>query len=622
MVSATELTLSFVLNSLWQVPVIFLAAALSALFLRNTVARYRHTLWLVALLLSIIIPMLSAAQLMPTAVSIFYSATPTDSTSIVTQHPTDNIKVDEENRPVAQPRSIDHEATVVNTSENNAGILTLLYALFIVACATRFGRLWYRKERLRGSLSFELPKHIHIIFTRCTKVFGVKNVAIARSSVARVPCTIGHRRPIVVLPEAFCSDMDEETLLSVVAHEVAHVSRNDFFTKVFCEALSLPVSFHPLVILMKRKIERERELACDELVINLVTTPQSYARSLVNAADVSMLPATRSLMLSVFDGRMLEERIMKLTRKQFRLGKRSGRLLTATALLILLVISLCLPVLSFEFKTQAQAVFAQVNLSIADPSFAVIAERTREQPPATITRTNDSTAQARAEAACAAGKLNEGEGIPTLIALLGDDSKSDLLKCWQSNWSPAIQTFKQSSPGEQAALVLASMGRTAFPALANQLINSNASVRRNAAWAIGELTGMVPGERSSAGPQLTTLLHDSDLWVRIAAARSLGEIRDRRASETLMLTLSDSDWRVREMAAWALSEMKDKRAVQALGTVLVTDTRAEVRRGAAEALGEIKSAEALPFLRQALNDPEARVSNKARWAIDEIEDTE
>ena len=43
----------------------------------------------------------------------------------------------------------------------------------------------------------------------------------------------------------------------------------------------------------------------------------------------------------------------------------------------------------------------------------------------------------------------------------------------------------------------------------------------------------------------------------------------------------------------------------------------EVRRGAAEALGEIASPEALPSLKQALNDPE--VSGKAQWAISEIQ---
>jgi HEAT repeat protein len=65
--------------------------------------------------------------------------------------------------------------------------------------------------------------------------------------------------------------------------------------------------------------------------------------------------------------------------------------------------------------------------------------------------------------------------------------------------------------------------------------------------------------------------------------------------------------------------MKDARAVAALCNVLLTDVRVEVRRGAAEALGEISSDEALPSLKQALNDSEASVSAKAAWAIAEIE---
>ena len=42
-------------------------------------------------------------------------------------------------------------------------------------------------------------------------------------------------------------------------------------------------------------------------------------------------------------------------------------------------------------------------------------------------------------------------------------------------------------------------------------------------------------------------------------------------------------------------------------------------RDRAEALGEIRSAEALPSLKQALNDP--ALSAKAQWAISEIEDS-
>ncbi|HXQ73531.1 MAG TPA: HEAT repeat domain-containing protein, partial [Pyrinomonadaceae bacterium] len=168
-----------------------------------------------------------------------------------------------------------------------------------------------------------------------------------------------------------------------------------------------------------------------------------------------------------------------------------------------------------------------------------------------------------------------------------------------------------------AAIALASMGRPAFQPLTNQLLSEDATVRRNATWAIGELTNMPPGERDGAVPRLITLLTDPDRWVRMASARALGELRNHSAVPALVANLVDDDARVRELAIWALSELKDKSAVRALCQVMLSDLSAEVRRGAAEALGEIRDAEALPFLKQVLKDP--AVQDRAQWAISEIE---
>lgn len=294
------------------------------------------------------------------------------------------------------------------------------------------------------------------------------------------------------------------------------------------------------------------------------------------------------------------------------------------AVIVLCFSALSLSLFSVELQTRVRAAVTQ---SFVTPEHPVVQTPVPGAPTITTPRrdpqgsvTSATDADERAATACNASKQADVRSIELLVAMLGDDRKSQLIRCWENTrWSPALEVFKQSSPGEQAALALASLGPPAFRPLANQLDNSNPSVRRNAAWAIGELTNMPASDRGDAVPQLITLLSDSDAWVRMAAARALGELHDHRAVEQLIATLSDNNWRVRELVVWALSETKNARAVNALCAVLLSDPRAEVRRGAAEALGEIQNAAALPALKQALHDSEPGVSTKAAWAISEIE---
>ena len=67
--ATSELILNFVLNAGWQIAAIFAVAALGAWLLRNGPARYRHTLWIVALVASLIVPLLTATRFGPAWVS-------------------------------------------------------------------------------------------------------------------------------------------------------------------------------------------------------------------------------------------------------------------------------------------------------------------------------------------------------------------------------------------------------------------------------------------------------------------------------------------------------------------------------------------------------------------------
>lgn len=613
--ATSELILNFVLNAAWQIVAIFAVAVLGAWLLKNGPAKYRHTLWVVALAACLVVPLLTATRFVPAWVSSVQVVAPKNAVAPATAGSTVDEDVNVEHLVTRRSKSI-------STHTRTALFLTFAYFLVILGRGVRLARFWRRKEKLRRTaIHVGLPSEVELVAERCRRIFRV-DAAVTRSDNARVPYTIGARRPLILLPAAFCSSADETRLLSVIGHEMAHVARRDFLSNLICELISLPIAFHPLTSLIKKQIDRTRELACDELVTSRVLAPRVYARSLLWAADVSRQYSSQAFMLSIFDGKILEERIMRLTRNKRRLGAGPARVLMLAALLVLGVAAMSLSMFSLELQTRARAVVVEPLQTLSSPVVqdpvappAVSASQPRREP-----QLNAPTADDRALNACNAGRRGDAEAIPSLIAMLGDDTKTELVKCWETGrWSPALQTFKHPSPGEQAAIALASFGRQAFGPLANQLDSPNATVRRNAAWAIGELTAMLPGERSSAVPQLITLLSDRDEWVRMAAARALGELRDRRSLDGLIAQLGDDKWRVRQVATWALSEMKNARAVAALCTVLLSDARAEVRRGAAEALGEISSAEALPSLKQALNDAEPTVSTKAAWAISEIE---
>jgi HEAT repeat protein len=201
---------------------------------------------------------------------------------------------------------------------------------------------------------------------------------------------------------------------------------------------------------------------------------------------------------------------------------------------------------------------------------------------------HSSGATERAFAACALGRLGAVEAIPSLINMLGDDTPIQPIKCWDSgDWSPARHTFKQASPGEQAAIALASLSQPAVEPLTAALNNENPSVRRNAAWAIGEIRGSHGTNRTAAVEPLIATLSDVDSWVRVAAAFSLGEIRPGEATESLIAALGDAEWNVRWMAAWALGEIKARAAVESLTSTSLHDENKWVRRKAVWALGEI-----------------------------------
>jgi hypothetical protein len=64
-----QLLLTFLLNASWQVAMVAAFAAVCDWLLRGTAPRYRHGLWIAALVLALALPLLSSASVIKTFLS-------------------------------------------------------------------------------------------------------------------------------------------------------------------------------------------------------------------------------------------------------------------------------------------------------------------------------------------------------------------------------------------------------------------------------------------------------------------------------------------------------------------------------------------------------------------------
>jgi beta-lactamase regulating signal transducer with metallopeptidase domain len=220
----SEFILNFVLNSAWQIVVIFVIASLASWLLRNGPARYRHTLWVFAMLASLVVPLLTATRFVPD----FQTPIQTN----VTQAPRANDFEDLSVNHVSPSRR-----KTVNLWSRDILLLTFIYALLVCGRGIRLARFWLRQRRLRQSAT--VAPELEMVARRCRSLLRTCDVSTGLSKQARVPSTIGAFRPLIVLPDTFCAVADEAKLLSVIGHEMAHVKRRDFLSNLICELVAL-----------------------------------------------------------------------------------------------------------------------------------------------------------------------------------------------------------------------------------------------------------------------------------------------------------------------------------------------------------------------------------------------
>jgi HEAT repeat protein len=133
------------------------------------------------------------------------------------------------------------------------------------------------------------------------------------------------------------------------------------------------------------------------------------------------------------------------------------------------------------------------------------------------------------------------------------------------------------------------------------------AVRAHAASGVGRIGG------SRAAEGLIRAFNDPIIEVRDAAVIAMASL-GAQVAELLIKSLKDERWRVREHAAKTCGEIKDRRAVDPL-IALCRDRDGAVKAAAAEALGKIADPKAVPTLVKLFRDSSKTVRETAGTAL-------
>ncbi|WP_165068217.1 carboxypeptidase regulatory-like domain-containing protein [Paludisphaera rhizosphaerae] len=118
-------------------------------------------------------------------------------------------------------------------------------------------------------------------------------VRLARHSGTTSPVVVGGFRPLILLPGAEAWDeRSTDQRRAALWHELAHVRRYDDAWKLLQELIRVPSWHHPLVHWLLSRLDRERELLCDEAAVSLGDDPKGLARLLL---ELSRRPTGRSV---------------------------------------------------------------------------------------------------------------------------------------------------------------------------------------------------------------------------------------------------------------------------------------------------------------------------------------
>jgi hypothetical protein len=135
----------------------------------------------------------------------------------------------------------------------------------------------------RRSRPVQDPQLLELLDFICAELSFTNPIEVRQSRELVTAATVGWRRPLILLPREWRGWTEQERR-AVLAHEIAHIGRNDFLAWI-CAQVSVVLHFyHPLVHWLAGRLRLEQELAADAAAAAISGGQHRYLQTLAELA--------------------------------------------------------------------------------------------------------------------------------------------------------------------------------------------------------------------------------------------------------------------------------------------------------------------------------------------------
>ncbi|SHO61490.1 M56 family metallopeptidase [Algoriphagus zhangzhouensis] len=167
--------------------------------------------------------------------------------------------------------------------------LPLLVNFWFVGAVLFLFRLFNSLSEIKGLKNTSTPCEQVDLLKKLEEIssrFGIsKAVQLKVTHHGLSPVTFGFLKPIILIPAGLIFHLSPAQLEAIIAHELAHVKRNDYLINLIQSSLEVVFFYHPCFWWINQTVKELRENAADDLAVSTGIAPKVLAYSLAEVLN-------------------------------------------------------------------------------------------------------------------------------------------------------------------------------------------------------------------------------------------------------------------------------------------------------------------------------------------------